>query len=668
MMPTSRRILTLSLLLVLVSSPSHLAHTRGVAALHAAKIDRDAQIAGAPTATSTPLAPLLARRAGLRPASSPAPLAAAQAAQAARTADRTSRTRAHVETLASEKFGGRQAGTPGAHLAAEYIAAQLARIGARPLPGDADMFHEFEFTAGTRDAGSRISLAAASDSTPTTFTGEQNVRALSFSETGEVNGAVVFAGYGLVIPDSQGFSYDSYAGLDVRDRIVVVLRYFPEDADQKTRALLARYADLRYKALAARERGARALVVVTGPRSPNAGETVPMAFDAALAGSGIVAVSIGGDAARALFAAAGRDLADVQKSLDSANPHVTGFDLPGVTMTVRAAVHRETQIGRNVVAYLPATTPMNRVDKPWIVIGAHYDHLGRGEHGNSLAGRDEAGRIHPGADDNASGSAAVLALAESLAGEPRQRHLLFAFWSAEEIGLIGSNAFVGSSPVPIEQIAAYLNFDMVGRMIDNRLTVQATGSSPIWPRVLEQANVLAGFDLVLQPDPYQPTDLASFNAAGVPSLGFFTNTHADYHRPSDTADKINYEDLDRIVDFARAIVLRLDGAEESPLFTKVERQAPGAGRSGIRVFTGTIPDYATEVEGLLLGGVVAGGPAERAGLQKGDVIVEFAGLRIANIYDYTYALESLKIGEPVTVVYLRNGQKRETTLTPEARK
>jgi C-terminal processing protease CtpA/Prc len=206
-------------------------------------------------------------------------------------------------------------------------------------------------------------------------------------------------------------------------------------------------------------------------------------------------------------------------------------------------------------------------------------------------------------------------------------------------------------------------------MQDNKLIVQATGTSPAWPRLLEQANIAAGFDLQLQDDPYQPTDVATFNTAGVPCLTFFTGAHPDYHKPSDTPEKIDYEDLDRVVDFAAAIVRRVEDTSDAPQFTKVEQQTqPGGGRAGVRVFTGTIPDYASDAKGLLLGGVIGGGPAEQAGLQKGDVIVEIAGQSIANIYDYTYALDVLKIGQPTKVVYMRNGERRETMLTPAARK
>ena len=594
------------------------------------------------------------------------------------SAQAPSKTRAYVETLASPRLEGRLAGSNGERLASEYIVSELRKIGAKPLPGQKDFLLPFEFTAGTKDGGSSIAVTASSQNggqSGATFgvargTQGVRVRALSFSDNGTVSGRVVFAGYGIVVPDNQGLSYDSYATLDVKDKIVVVLRYFPEDAEAKTKGILSRYADLRYKAMAARQHGAKAMIVVTGPTSPNAGELAPMTFDTAIAGSGIVAVSVTGEVAAELFSTTPKTpLAVAQKSLDDANPHATGFALPDVTVTLQAVVEREKRTGNNVVGYLPATTSAATSSKPWVALGAHYDHLGHGEAGNTLAGKDDAGKIHFGADDNASGSAAVLAIAATLAKQPRQRNVMVGFWSGEELGLIGSNAFSTKPPVALDAIAAYLNFDMVGRMQDNKLTVQATGSSPAWGKIIEQANILAGFDLAVQEDPYQPTDVATFNAASIPSLSFFTGTHADYHKPSDTADKIDYEDLDRVVDFAAAIARRIEDTADAPAFTKVDTQLQqGAGRAGVRLFTGTIPDYSTEIKGLLLGGVVGGGPAEQAGLRKGDVIVEIAGQTIANIYDYTYALDILKIGQPSKLVYMRDGKRVETTLIPGARK
>jgi Zn-dependent M28 family amino/carboxypeptidase len=279
-----------------------------------------------------------------------------------------------------------------------------------------------------------------------------------------------------------------------------------------------------------------------------------MTFDTALAGSGLVAASASGDVAQAVFAAVpDKSLEAVQKEMDSGNPHVAGFAVPGLTLTVKADVARERQTGHNVAGFLPASMTAPALEKPWVVIGAHYDHLAAARTGSSLASKEQAGQVHHGADDNASGTSAVLAIADALSKQPRKRNLMVAFWSAEELGLIGSNHFVTTPPVPTTEMAAYLNFDMVGRSADNKLTVQATGTSPMWPRMLEQANVAAGFDLILQEDPYQPTDVSSFNQAGVASLAFFTGAHVDYHKPTDTAEKINYEDLDRIAEFATGI-------------------------------------------------------------------------------------------------------------------
>jgi peptidase M28-like protein/PDZ domain-containing protein/PA domain-containing protein len=579
------------------------------------------------------------------------------------------RTRAAVEFLASDRLEGRDTGSPGERLAGDYIAMQLARASAKPLPGHRDMFMPFEFTAGTRDGGSTLMLHGAGNSTQS-FRGTEHVQALSFSDDATVSGPIVFAGYGLVVPESQNFGYDSYAGLDVKDKIVLVLHYFPEDTDAKTKATLARYSDLRYKALAARQRGAKGLLIVIGPRSPNAGQTLRMTSDTALSGSGIPAVTISGAVANALFAGAPKSLAAAQEELDSGNPHVAGFTLP-TTVDLMTRVMRERQTGRNVIAYLPATSEsrLPASGKGWIVVGAHYDHLGHGTRGTSLANKDEAGQIHHGADDNASGTAAVLAIAEALAKQPtRRRNVMFTLWSGEEIGLVGSNAFIMTPPVPLMDMAAYLNFDMVGRMQNNRLAADGTGSSDVWPRILERANVAAGFDLNISPDPYQPTDSSNFNQANIPTLFFTTGSHPDYHRPSDTADKINYEDLDRIVDFAVAVIQAVANVDMPPAFTKVDPPQTGATLAGVRVTTGTIPDYTTEAKGLLLAGVVGGGPAEKAGLMKGDIVIEIAGQSITNIYDYTFALELLKPDVPVKVVYTRNGERREAQLVPAGRR
>lgn len=567
-----------------------------------------------------------------------------------------------VEFLASDALEGRLTGSPGARQAAAFLAERLTALGARPLPGQADFEIPFEFTAGTRDTGSTVTLGD-----DRSWTGTDQVQALSFSDSDTVTGEVVFAGYGLQLPETQDYPYDSYAGLDVEGKIVLVLRYFPEDVDQETRALLARYSGLRYKARAARELGAKALLVVTGPRSPNAGETIGMAFDTAVAGSSLVAASVSGEIGDALFEhVADKDLEAAQRSMDDGNPHVTGFPIPGLEVTLTTAVERERRQGFNVAGYWPGTG--DDLDKPWVLLGAHFDHLGRGGGGNSLAGKDEQGQIHHGADDNASGTAAVLEAARRLTETPTRRSVAVAFWSGEELGLLGANAFLEASVLDPDSLAAYINLDMVGRPKENKLTLQATGSSDVWPRLVEQSNVPVGFSLNLNEDPYLPTDSSAFNQRSVPTLNFFSGSHEDYHRPSDTADKIRYEDLERIARLAASITRRVADLDDAPVFVKVEpKRQEGGDRDTVRAFTGTIPDYATEVEGLLLSGVIEGGPADEGGIRGGDVIVEFAGQTIANIYDYTYALDAVKIDVPVDVVVLRDGERIELTITPRAR-
>lgn len=572
-------------------------------------------------------------------------------------------TRKLVEALASDELEGRLTGTAGSRKAAEFIVAKLEAIGATPLPGADGFSLPFQFTAGVRDGGSQVSVRGKG--VDETTWADSEVRALSFSDNGSVSGELVFAGYGLSVPETDGFSYDSYATLDVTDKVVLVLRYFPEDTEGELRTNLAKYSAPRYKAMAARQRGAVGLIVVTGPRSPNAGELVPMTFDTALSGSNIHAVSVGGGVGQSLIGLTGQTLEDVQASLDTGNPHVTGFDIPEVHVSLETTVEREERTGYNVVGLLP---PGDRtVDKPYVLLGGHYDHLGRGTGGNSLARGDEAGQIHNGADDNASGVAAILSAGARLVQLERARGVILAFWSGEELGILGSADFVTSSPVPVDQVAAYLNFDMVGRLTDNKLTVQAVGTSPTWTSLVEELNTTTAFDLQFITDPYLPTDVTSFDQVDVPSLGFFTGSHEDYHRPTDDADAINYEGLERIADLGMAVAERLATQPEPLEFVRVQRGAQQGSQTVMRIFTGTIPDYSQEADGLLLSGVVGGGPAEAAGLQRGDVIIELSGQSIANIYDYTYALDLLKVGQPAAVVFMRDEERVETELVPEAR-
>jgi len=578
-----------------------------------------------------------------------------------------------VAVLASDEMEGRLTGSKGEKASAEYIAKRFRDMGVVPFDEKSGYIQTFPFTAGVKlvtDAN-RMSLKTGGETR--TLKVDKDFRPLAFSENAIVEGSVAFAGYGLKTPGTS--AYDSYGDFDVKDKIVVVLNYVPEGVSMERRMELNMYAGARYKAMIAREKGAKALLFVTGPNSPNAGALAKLGFDQSLAGSGIPVAAISGEVADQIFKTHSEPLKDVQSALDGENPHAVGaFDFPGVTVSLTTQIEREMGDGRNVIGYLPASERRHGGENaPVIVIGAHYDHLGRGDD-NSLARKGEEGQIHNGADDNASGTATMMEIAHALSDMHRvdpdlfPYDVVFAAWSGEELGIIGSNYFVEHA-VQKERIKAYINFDMVGRVKDNTLIVQGVGSSEAWKGLVEKSNVPVGFNIKLDDDPYLPTDVTAFYPKGIPVLSFFSGNHEDYHRPTDDVDAINYDDMARVATLVANITLDLMKQDQPPAYVKVAPTSAHAGsRASMRVYLGTIPDYAPgDVEGVKLSGVKAGGPAEKAGLQGGDVIVEIAGKSIKNIYDYTYAMDALKIGEGVPLVVVRDGKRVTLNIVPEAR-
>lgn len=580
---------------------------------------------------------------------------------------------AQVEWLASPEREGRRTGSAGARASAEWIEQYLKSSGVgAPEKGFAQ---EFDFPAGVALKKEHNSLLLLSGAKEQAFQLEQDFRPLPFSDSGSAEAEVVFAGYGLSVPEAKdALRYNSYDGIEVKDKVVLLLRYVPEGVDAARRAQLNRYAGLRYKAMLARERGAKAVLVVSGPASSQPGELLGLSSDNSLAGSGILAHSVSLKVAEALLAGTGKSVKQIQAELDNENPHVPGgFALPGVRVRLETGVEHKRGIDRNVVAIIP---PGPNSTGEWVLAGAHYDHLGQGSEANSLARSGEENAIHHGADDNASGTALLMEIGAFLAHERAtkperfKRGVILGFWSGEEIGLIGSAAFAEKPPVELSRVVAYLNFDMVGRLRENRLSLQGIASSKAWKKLIEKRNVAAGFNLALQDDPYLPTDTTSFYPKRIPVLSFFTGSHEDYHRPSDTPEKLDFSGLERVTKFASLLIQDLVESPERPDFARVERSAQqeSGSRETLRAYIGSIPDYATEVKGVKLSGVRAGSPAEKGGLQGGDVIVEFGKQKIANIYDYTYALDAVKIGEPVGVVVERKGVLTRLNVTPEARK
>jgi hypothetical protein len=310
---------------------------------------------------------------------------------------------------------------------------------------------------------------------------------------------------------------------------------------------------------------------------------------------------------------------------------------------------------RNVVAWLPGSDPALRGQV--IIIGAHIDHLGRGTAGSLDPSAGNA--VRNGADDNASGTATVLELARLLRAEPRRRSVVFVNFSAEELGLLGSQFFVEHSPVPLDSIVAMLNFDMVGRMRADSLIVYGVATAREMPAVLDSANAGVGLTIRGVGDGFGPSDHSSFYAKDIPVLHFFTNLHEDYHRASDDAAKINVAGMTRVIALAERVVRQLDRRQARLTFVRGVAPAPVAGsRTGSSTYLGTIPDMsAGEGAGLRLTGVRAGSPADSAGIRAGDVVVEFAGRAVTDLRTYSDALYSHSPGDEVDIVVLRDGAR-----------
>jgi Tol biopolymer transport system component/Zn-dependent M28 family amino/carboxypeptidase len=591
--------------------------------------------------------------------------------------------RRHVEYLCRDELEGRFTGSRGERLATSYVAAYMKMLGLKPAGDDGSWFQPFEFTSG-------VALGPANElaSNGHTYKVDKDWRPLSFSGTGKFESApLVFAGYGIVADaaDKQD-AYDSYVHLDVKDRWVVVFRFLPEKVSPEKRQQLNRASQLRFKATFARDHGARGLVIVTGPNSQSRSELIPLQMDGTFAGSSLPVISVTNDVAGSWLAASRKSLKQLQDELDDGTQKM-GFEIKGVKLNANIDIARIKTTGRNVLGRLPATEASAGQT---VLIGAHVDHLGKGASSSSLARGDEANKIHYGADDNASGVAALMEIAEYLADQHERgnlhsrRDLLFAAWSGEELGLLGSDHFVkalssrddkknnaqGSRRDNADQsiypsIAACLNMDMVGRL-NKQLIVQGIGSSHAWRREIERCNVSVGLPITLQDDSYLPTDASSFYMRGVPILSAFTGAHSEYHTPRDTPDRLNYDGAAQVARFMGLVAKDLAEIDAAPNYVQQSAKHPTTG-GRLRAYLGTIPDYAEEVKGVMLSGVSKDSPADKAGLKSRDVIVELAGKKIENIYDYTNAIEGLKIGEAVKMVVLRSDKRVALTITPASR-
>ena len=555
-----------------------------------------------------------------------------------------------VTHLASPALEGRGSGTAGNEMAAQYIAAAFKRVGLKPLgtyrqfeseirSNKTGYYQPFSFTAGAaRGANNR--LEATVGGTTQRLRPRAEFEPSAVSKPGKALGPVVFVGYGI---ESKEPARNDYAGVDVSGKIVLLLAGAPTNDPHSP---LQETAGIRRKAMTAREKGAAAMLVVL-PKDTDAPQ---MASDETGGDAGLPILVMRRPVVEKWLAAEGKKLEDLEAKLGAGG----GAFSTRITVNLSADVRKDTRITANVAGLLEGSDPA--LKNEFVVIGAHMDHLGATGGMSSLAGpRNTA--IHYGADDNASGTSGVMELADYFAALPQKpkRSLLFICFSGEELGLLGSAHYTKNPLVPLNQTVAMLNMDMIGRMQNNRLIVVGTGSSPFWSGLIDEVNKAANFSISKSESGFGASDQQSFYLQKIPVLFFFTGLHADYHKPSDTADKVNVTDMTRVVEFAAQCARKIADSSSRPVFQEIKSQdtAPAA---RFRVSLGSIPDYAAEVEGVMLSGVRPGSPAEKAGLKAGDIIIKFGSRQIRNVQEYTIALSEFKPGDEVEIVVKRGNE------------
>ncbi len=565
----------------------------------------------------------------------------------------------HIKFLASPEMRGRASGSPELEKAAQYIVNEFKSDGLKPVEGT-NYLQPFDITTsavlGKADRFEFVLNGQSQDLQPT-----KDFEPVSFSGRGKASAGVVFAGYGITAPE---YNYDDYAGLDVKGKFVLVLKHEPQEYDDKSifeGRVYTDHSEEYSKAANARRHGAAGVILINDRIHHQTSADELDGFSAAEgpADAGILFVQVKEQVVDPWFRAEGKDLMSIESGID-ADVKPRSFVFRKLQVRENVDVERVVKTVHNVVAYLPGQTD------EYVIIGAHYDHLGLG--GRFSLAPSLIGTVHPGADDNASGTSGVIELARHFSMLPKpKRGYLFMTFAGEELGLLGSGYYANHPELPLDKAVAMINMDMIGRLREGKLYV---GGADTGTTLRRDLNSLAPHFPALHVDysdagGYGSSDHASFTAKQVPVLFFFSGLHADYHKPSDTWDKINAPGAVEVLQLVADVADRLDTDPDRPQFVRVEEKSPDphagqisgtAGSGGYGPYFGSVPDFTEIPRGVRFADVTPESPAGKAGLKAGDILVRFGTDPIQNLYDFTYALRAHKPGDEVEVEVLRGNQ------------
>jgi aminopeptidase YwaD len=549
--------------------------------------------------------------------------------------------------LASDSLKGRFPGTPEDLISASFIRDHFSKSGLKPL--NENGFQKFNVTTSVEASSDNVLYLNGISGT---YGSDYSLH--SFSSNGTFESEAVFAGFGMSIK-TDSVVWNDYKNLDVKDKWVVVLKGDPEP--ENNNSIFIPFADARNKALFAKDNGAVGILFVGGVKNNPSDELAPMLFERSVVSAGLPAIDLKKSWADSV-------LSNKQIGIDSLEQlMIAGIDPSGIQL--RTTVKAKTELIRkevstmNVVGLLEGNDPVLKDE--YILIGAHYDHLGMGGTGSGSRTPDTLAP-HVGADDNGSGVVGVMALASALAEEKNnlQRSVLFVAFGAEEMGLLGSRYFVDNLPVSKEKVVGMINFDMIGRLNEQKtVVVGGTGTAKETENLLDQIAESASIKLTYSPEGFGASDHASFYAENIPVMFFSTGAHSDYHTPSDTPDKINYDGMTEVLDLVGKIALEIINRDERLTFSEAGPKERTSARRGFKVTLGIMPDFTSSSnDGLGVGGVTKGGPADIAGMKKGDKITSINGMSVGTIYDYMNRLRQLKPGQRVNVDVVRDGDTK----------
>jgi hypothetical protein len=573
-----------------------------------------------------------------------------------------------VKFLAAPQMRGRATGSPELEKAAAFIAGRFRHFGLRPVAGDG-YYQAFPVTTSAR-LGKANRLEVTEGVRSTAFECPADFIPFNFSSSGKAAGEVVFAGYGITAPE---YHYDDYEGLDAKGKLVLILRHEPQEFDEKSvfeGRSFTQHAEFSSKASNAKMHGAAGVILVSDRANHRSDPDDLEAFGGAAgpADAGIPFFQVKAVWAEGWFRNAGKDMEGIEAGIDK-DLQPESFAFPA-SFRVEATLDlgRVVKTVHNVAAYLPGRTG------EYVIVGAHYDHLGLGEQFSMAPSM--AGTVHPGADDNASGTAGVIELARWFSTQPKQaRGILFLTFAGEELGLLGSTWYANHPEMPLDRAVAMINMDMIGRIREGKVYIGGAGTGSTLRATLDGLTPKYGLKLdYSDTSGYGSSDHSSFTAKQVPVLFFFSGLHADYHKPSDTWDKIDAPDAARLLQLVADVAENLREAPARPQFVRVAppshaegAEGPVGGSSGYGPYFGSVPDFGEGIQGVKFADVREGSPAAKAGFRTGDVLVEFDGKPIQNLYDFTYALRSKKPGDEVKVQVLRDGKPIEAVVRLEKR-